>query len=121
MKGQGIPLEFFIKDADSQAVAERNIQVAVEALVDIGNHLICEKALDRPESNAEVFLILGAGGLLPQDLAGKLARWARFRNILVHGYAEIDLGLEYRAVMEDLGDLRLGAAALAAHLKDKLC
>jgi uncharacterized protein YutE (UPF0331/DUF86 family) len=39
---------------------------------------------------AEVFEELGRAGYLSQDLAASLASLARFRNLLVHGYAEVD-------------------------------
>lgn len=118
VRERGLSLESFKEDADLQAQVERHFQVAVEALLDIGNHLISKRALDKPESNAQVFTILGQSGLLPEDLAEKLARWARFRNILVHGYADLDPDLEHRALTRDLGELSQGASALARHLED---
>jgi uncharacterized protein YutE (UPF0331/DUF86 family) len=39
------------------------------------------------------------------ELAAKLRSMAGFRNLLVHGYGDIDLSIVRRIVEEDLGDL----------------
>ena len=115
-----ISLSSFKGDPDAQAMVERYFQVAVEALIDIGNHLISRKSLESPGTSAQVFEILGKAGLLDPELAGKLSRWARFRNILVHGYTDIDIEIEHRALMNDIEELKQGAAALAKHLEADL-
>jgi uncharacterized protein YutE (UPF0331/DUF86 family) len=53
--------------------------------------------------------------VIPQDLARRLQGWAGFRNILVHAYLDIDHGLAWDAIANDLGDLR-ELAAIAARL-----
>jgi uncharacterized protein YutE (UPF0331/DUF86 family) len=42
--------------------------------------------------------------------------WAGFRNVLVHGYVDIDHGISYDAIQRDLGDLRAFAAVAASWL-----
>jgi uncharacterized protein YutE (UPF0331/DUF86 family) len=43
-----------------------------------------------PATFAEVFEELGRGGYLSEELAASLVSLARFRNLLVHGYADVD-------------------------------
>ncbi len=47
---------------------------------------------------------MGEAGLIPRDLAERLARTARLRNLLVHKYWTIDDGRLYEAVKAGLRD-----------------
>ncbi|MFL5359666.1 MAG: HepT-like ribonuclease domain-containing protein, partial [Myxococcales bacterium] len=62
-------------------------------------------------------LSLAAHGRLSLDLAQRLALAASRRNVLVHGYAIVDVERIAKVVRDDLGDLRLFAAAAAQWLK----
>jgi len=64
--------------------------VAAEIAIDTGQHIIATEALDAPGTFAGVFRVLGEAGWLPTDLAETFGDIARFRNLLVHGYADID-------------------------------
>lgn len=64
--------------------------LAAEIAIDSGQHVIASKGLRAPESFAGVFDELQRGDWLPPDLATSLAAMARFRNLLVHGYADVD-------------------------------
>ncbi len=64
--------------------------VAAEAAIDAGQHILASEAGDVPATFAEVFEELGRAGWIPDDLASSLVPLARFRNLLVHGYADID-------------------------------
>lgn len=45
-----------------------------------------------PESSAEALTALGVAGVIAAALAERLAGAVRLRNILVHGYLDIDHG-----------------------------
>lgn len=107
--------EKFLKDDDVQDITERNLHIAIEALIDISNHLISRKGFRKPESNVEIFDILLEGSFITKELAGKMKKWVRFRNILVHDYADIDSAKVYEALAE-LDDLRDVAKILAEKL-----
>ncbi len=70
--------------------AERNLQVAIEALLDIGSHIIAAKGWSLPSTYAEIGEILGRHGVLKGDLAARLSALAGLRNVLVHLYSEVD-------------------------------
>lgn len=86
----GVDLPMFLGDADLRDIVDRNFQVAVEALIDLANHLVAARGLAKPETSAELFDILSGASLLPEPLAQALRGWAGFRNILVHEYARVD-------------------------------
>jgi len=70
--------------------AERLLQEAIEAALDINAHLIAELGADVPDEYFGGFIKLGDVGVLPRDLAASLAPSAGLRNRLVHEYAALD-------------------------------
>jgi uncharacterized protein YutE (UPF0331/DUF86 family) len=77
----------------------------VEAVLDLANHWIADRALPTPDANRDTFTVLENAGELQPDLAERLRGWAGFRNVLVHEYLQIDHAIAYRAIREELDDL----------------
>lgn len=75
--------------------AERNLQVAAQACIDIANHIIADKGFRTPQGYGESFTVLTQEGIIPSVLAEKMKMIAGFRNILVHDYLEIDNQIVY--------------------------
>jgi uncharacterized protein YutE (UPF0331/DUF86 family) len=59
----------------------------VEACVDISNHIISVKGFRRPMDYSDVFLVLEENKVINKDFSYRLQEMAKFRNVLVHGYA----------------------------------
>jgi len=74
----------------------------VEAAVSICVHLLAEGFDERAESYPGCFARLGELGIVPRDLAARLAAAARLRNLLVHRYWAIDDRRVYESVREGL-------------------
>ncbi len=89
---------------DIQAVKYSLFEI-IEASIDMASHIISAKGLKRPESYAEMFEILGKQNLINMNLSRKLSEMARFRNILVHSYAEVDNSKILNYVKEELKDV----------------
>jgi uncharacterized protein YutE (UPF0331/DUF86 family) len=70
--------------------AERLLQEAIEAALDINAHLIAELGREIPEDYYGGFIKLGEVGVLTPDFARSIAPSAGLRNRLVHEYDEID-------------------------------
>ncbi|KNZ68922.1 hypothetical protein Tfer_2410 [Thermincola ferriacetica] len=83
--------------------AERNLQVAAQACIDIANHIIADRGYRTPQGYADSFAVLSEEGLIPVELATKMKMVAGFRNILVHDYLEIDNRIVYKS-LKDLND-----------------
>ncbi len=97
-------LNEFLGDEVSIDLAERNLQIGIQCLLDIGNHIIAERGFQLPESNEDIFRILGKHGVIPKDFASKIEGMAGFRNILVHDYLEIDPKKVYQNLLNALKD-----------------
>lgn len=56
--------------------------------------------------------MLGEYGVIDEALAGRLARAAGFRNVVVHAYTDLDLRRVHDAAVRGPGDLTMFLAAL---------
>ena len=94
----------FLKDEMVQAAAERNMQVAIQSVLDICNHIAADLKLDVPDEEKQAIQILAARKLIPQRLARTLTEMTGMRNVLVHEYLEVDHGRLYSTLTSDLKD-----------------
>ena len=62
----------------------------LEACLDAAHHVCAARGYGPVDSNADAMLLLGRHGVLDEAEARKLAEASRFRNVLVHGYAQVD-------------------------------
>ncbi|TVR36964.1 MAG: DUF86 domain-containing protein [Nitriliruptor sp.] len=90
--------------------------VAAEIAIDTGQHIIAAEALDAPGTFADVFRVLGDTGWLSTDLAETFGDIARFRNLLVHGYADVDDDRVLQILSDRLDDLTAFRQHIAANL-----
>lgn len=104
----------YLSDLDTRLRAERALQLAIQIVIDVGAHLVSELGLTPPPDYRGVFTSLVQGGVIEEPLGSRLAEAAGMRNLLVHGYADLDDRQVWRS-LERLDDLRgFAAAALAA-------
>lgn len=91
---------------------------SVEACLDVAQHLCAAQGWGPPRDNGDAMTLLGKHGVLTEPAAAKLRRAVGFRNVLVHGYAEVDDGIVGGRV-HNLGDLREFATAVAGWLESE--
>jgi uncharacterized protein YutE (UPF0331/DUF86 family) len=80
----------FNNDKHRQSSVKYNFIVAIEAAIDVANHLISKQGFRAPEDYADTFRILADNNIIEADFALELEKMARFRNRLVHIYWDID-------------------------------
>ena len=87
-------------------IVERNLEVAIQCLIDMGNRIISLEDAEKPRDYYDIFLILGNLQVLPPEFARHIAPLAGFRNILVHDYVSVDWDLvhEHLQNFEDFYD-----------------
>ena len=84
-------VEAFRHDAIAFHAAQHLLQVSIEAMISIGHHIVAALALPTPESHADLLESLHRAGVLTD--AAMLPHYqamARFRNLVVHRYWEVD-------------------------------
>ena len=96
--------EHFIKDPLIYGNAERYLQLAIQAVLDVSHHIVGDMRMSLPADNKELFDLLASHKVLPRPLSKRLVSMAGFRNVLVHEYLEIDRRRVYRALGADLRD-----------------
>ena len=101
---KGTPLSVFKEDFKERGALERYLHLAIEAVIDIGNEIISARQLRRPDQYRDIPEILAESGVIPERLAAEVAKMIGFRNLLVHGYAALDLTLEHRFLETRLHD-----------------
>ena len=110
----------FVEDRRTFRAAERYLQLAAEAVFDIGTHLIASLGLTRPERYADILPALRSHGIVSDATARSLTDLAGFRNLLVHDYGRVDQRRVHQFLETRLGDFTRFAAEVADFLSDAL-
>ena len=92
-------------------------QTAIEACIDAAQHIVADRGLGSPNSNADAFRLLVGAAIVDDELAATMAAAVGFRNVLVHGYAEVDEG-KVVANLVHRDALRRFVAAMTTLLND---
>jgi uncharacterized protein YutE (UPF0331/DUF86 family) len=77
---------------------------ALEACIDVAQHVCSSEGWGPPADNGEAMLLLGEHGVLSPALASSMRRAVGFRNVLVHDYVRVDDGVVLMR-LEDVSDL----------------
>ena len=96
----------FLQDQDLRDIACYRLLVSIEAALSLCYHIAAKKLLKVPEGYADCFGLLAKEGLIDSDLGARLQKMARFRNMLIHVYWEVDYKQVHRIIRENLEDLR---------------
>ena len=99
-------------DVREQRFVEHTLQIAIQSALDVASHIVSDERLGEPETNRDLFDLLVRAKKLPEGLASSLRDMAGFRNILVHGYQEVDLGIVEDVLQHHLDDLLAFVAAV---------
>ena len=94
--------------------------LAVETVLDLGSHVISSEGYEAPANYADIFRVLVKEGVIADELGEQLMAMARFRNVLVHLYAEVDEERVLRILRESFGDLDLFVRTLRERFGDSL-
>ena len=109
--------ETFVAEEDLYLKAERCLQLALQAMLDIGTHVIASEGLERPAAYEDVLPGLGRAGILSAALVERLHGAAGMRNILVHDYLRLDYGRLFNTIRDGIPDLEQFAKEIAGLLE----
>lgn len=93
-------------DHKSKSAIERDLQVAIEACIDVGKVIISEKKLRPPESMKDVCAVLYENGFIDNRMFNIMESMVGTRNILVHRYEKVDLEIIYGILKRHLKDFQ---------------
>lgn len=111
--------EEFTADPDNFAIAEHHLRRALQAVLDLGRHVVVKAGLGNPTNYREIFDLLEKGGVLEPEVTRKVRGMAGYRNRLVHDYARIDEKEMWGILRDDLGDVMLLLKCLLDYIAKK--
>jgi uncharacterized protein YutE (UPF0331/DUF86 family) len=102
------------RDLRERRFVEHTLQIAIQAAIDVGLHIVSDGRLGEPRTNREVFDLLERASVVSPDRAATLRRMVGFRNVLVHGYDDVDLAIVRDIMTNRLDDLTAFASDIRA-------
>ncbi|HEX4961305.1 MAG TPA: DUF86 domain-containing protein [Thermoanaerobaculia bacterium] len=100
------------QDVREERFIEHTLQIAIQAALDVAAHIVADESLGEPRTNRDLFDLLERHGWLSGELANELRQMVGFRNVLVHGYGDVDLEIVEEIVRHHVGDLLRFVAAI---------
>jgi uncharacterized protein YutE (UPF0331/DUF86 family) len=88
---------------------------AIEACVDVAQHICATAGWGPPADNGDAVRLLGEHGILTAELAISMRKAVGFRNVLVHDYIEVDDSIVVGR-LKSLGDLEEFVRQVAAYV-----
>lgn len=96
----------FLNDPDKIASAKYHFIVAIEAGIDMCNHVISKNGMRIPEDYSDTFRVMKEEGAFDKYFTDNLVKMAKFRNRLVHLYWEVDDKTVYQILKNHLVDFK---------------
>lgn len=92
------------------------MQLAIQAILDVASHIVSDDRLGEPKTNYDLFDLLRSAGWIDERQRAVLRKMAGFRNLVVHGYMTVDLGVVRSILANHLEDLLDFARVVRARL-----
>lgn len=97
----------FVSDPEHYGSAERFLQLAIETITDVGNHVVADLELGIVNWYSDIPAILADNGYIDPGLREKWTKMIGFRNVLVHQYMDIDRKIVYDVLQNRLVDIEM--------------
>ncbi len=109
-------VELIDHDLREERFIEHTLQLAIQAALDAASHVVSDERLGEPATNQDLFRLLAQHRWIEPGSVATLRAMVGFRNVLVHGYADVDRAIVRDVVEHHLGDLLAFVAQLRARL-----
>lgn len=90
-------------DPDLRWIVEHGLQLCAQSALDISTHLASSLGLDTPDYTSAIDRLVEAE-VLPPEFGARFRAVAGFRNVLVHGYLDVDLDIVADVLNDQLED-----------------
>jgi uncharacterized protein YutE (UPF0331/DUF86 family) len=101
---KAIPEKAFYEDFRNIEAAKYLLQVNIEAMIDIANHIIARERIGRPKTYGESFNFLQEKNILPKNKTEVFKTMVKLRNRVVHLYQEVKPSEIYLILQNNLQD-----------------
>lgn len=103
-------------DPERMAAIKYVFVTAIEGCIDVAQHVAASEGWGPPATNAEAVRLLARHQVLDEPTATAIAAAVGFRNVLVHGYVDVDDG-RVLGFLDRLDDLRSFVREVAAFVE----
>lgn len=79
-----------LRDPERMAALKYVFVTTIEGCLDVAQHLCASEGWGPPASNPDALRLLARHHVLPAPLGETMAAAVGFRNVLVHGYVDVD-------------------------------
>jgi uncharacterized protein YutE (UPF0331/DUF86 family) len=112
-------LEEWREDVVARCATERELEVAIQRVLNIATHILTADFAIPADDYAGVIRALGKAGVLPADFAERFTGIVGFRNVLTELYVEVDPVKVYEHLQRDPEDIRFFARCIVEYLERK--
>jgi len=114
-----VSVEEYAADWKIQRIVERTLQMMIELCLDIAGHIIADKKLRAPVTYADTFKSMFEAGLINSELLEIMEKMAKFRNVVVHQYENVDTAIVMMILRKHLADFLLFRDAILKIIYDE--
>jgi len=94
-----------------------NFIVAIEAMIDICNRIVSKERFGQPQDYSGLIRLMLEKDVLDEELAKRLIRMVKFRNMLVHLYWKVEDEMLYEYLRSNLNDFKEFKASIRHYLR----
>jgi len=105
---QGRSIGVLRQEPEERWIVERGLQLCAQNSLDMATHLAASAGRDVPDY-ATAIDRLAELDILPTEFAARFRAVAGFRNVVVHGYLDVDVAIVHRLLNEHLDDFSMFA------------
>jgi len=107
------------EDLEKTWAIEHGLQLAIQVIMDIGNHILAAIGEYEIEDYTDIIDKLGEREVISPEFAEKIRGMAGFRNILIHEYTDVDISEVHEIVQNRLEDFEQFAKFIDEYLEKK--
>jgi uncharacterized protein YutE (UPF0331/DUF86 family) len=115
---QGRGIDILRTDREERWLVERGLQLCVQNVLDIATHIAASAGRDVPDY-ATAIDQLAELDVISGEFATAFRAIADFRNVVVHGYLDVDVVIVHRLLNERLADFEQFARMVSRYLDSR--
>jgi uncharacterized protein YutE (UPF0331/DUF86 family) len=112
-------IEEFKENVITRRFVERNIELAIEQMIEICKHFVSGLDLSEPETYSECLDMLAKEGVILNQSLDTFKSMVRFRNILIHAYEGVDDSITYGIYKRRLDDFEIFIKEIREYLLEE--
>jgi uncharacterized protein YutE (UPF0331/DUF86 family) len=112
--------EQILKDSTILGSIKYNLIVAIQGCIDICNHIVAKKGGRAPQDYGDCFKLMAELGILEENISNQLVQMAKFRNLLIHLYWQVDNERIFEILIKNLDDIEHFLNGIGSFLKKEM-